>query len=214
MMPTLVAGDFIFVNKYAYGLHLPVLNTPLFSVGNPERGDVVVFHHPMHPEINLIKRLVGLPGDRIEIKGDAIWVNDTPVSVSDTGPFVDDACYRGFRAAYEHLGTHEHTILYCPSRPQSYSGCTASRPLTACPATSDSKDPSQDSSPAPQGTFVVPAGEYFFMGDNRDNSGDSRFANLLGYVPRDHIVGRAQIIGASVGVHSGSWWNRIFKPIH
>ena len=96
MMPTLLDGDFIFVSKFSYGLRLPVLNTKVVETGSPQRGDVIVFHKTSEPGVNYIKRLIGLPGDRIEVKGDAVWVNGIEMVARDEGPFTEDECYRNF----------------------------------------------------------------------------------------------------------------------
>ena len=85
MMPTLLDGDFIFVSKFSYGLRLPVINTKILDVGSPQRGDVIVFRKPSEPSVNYIKRLVGLPGDRIEVRGDAVWVNGREMVARDAG---------------------------------------------------------------------------------------------------------------------------------
>ncbi len=127
MMPTLLSGDFIIVNKYAYGLRLPVLNHKFVSVGEPERGDVVVFRYPLDPSINYIKRLVGLPGDRVVVKDDRIYVNEQPIQFDVTGGF-DDGCYINMREAAEHLGDHVHRTIFCPgpieSPPMALPSCT------------------------------------------------------------------------------------------
>ena len=114
MMPTLLDGDFIFVNKFAYGLKLPVINTRVVPIGDPQRGDVIVFRTPRDPSVNFIKRLVALPGDRVVVRGDAITINGTPVPVRGAGLYTDDACYEEFQEGVENLGSHEHRIMYCP----------------------------------------------------------------------------------------------------
>src|ERR1700689_494914 len=96
MMPTLVDGDFIIVNKYAYGLRLPVINRKVVAIGEPQRGDVVVFRYPPDPRINYIKRLVGLPGDHVQVKDDKLIVNGQPVATTDRGKY-DDGCYHNMR---------------------------------------------------------------------------------------------------------------------
>src|ERR1700761_4576759 len=113
MMPTLLDGDFIIVNKYAYGLRLPVLNEKIVSIGGPQRGDVVVFRFPLDPSVNYIKRLVGLPGDHVEVRNDRITVNGTPVPFKIVAPF-NDGCYVNFQLAEEQLGTHQHQAMLCP----------------------------------------------------------------------------------------------------
>src|SRR5580704_201957 len=105
MMPTLLDGDFIIVNKFAYGLRLPVINQKIVPIGEPQRGDVVVFRYPPDPSINYIKRLVGLPGDRVQVKDDKLIVHGKPVQTVDLGLY-DDGCYQGMRLAQEQLGEH------------------------------------------------------------------------------------------------------------
>ena len=178
MLPTLLVGDFILVNKYAYGLRLPVLNTKVLGVGSPGRGDVVVFRYPRDPSIDYIKRVVGLPGDRIGYYGKRLHVNGEPVALVERG--VSDAVRCGLDNApaahlEERLGEAGHAILVCPRLP------------------------------SVEGEYVVPAGHYFVMGDNRDNSNDSRF---WGAVPEANLVGKAFLIWLNVGE-----WGRIGNRI-
>ena len=220
MMPTLLDGDFIFVSKFSYGLRLPVLNTRLLAIGEPQRGDVIVFRKPSEPSVNYIKRLVGLPGDRVEVQGDAIWVNGEEMSARDTGLFTEDACYANFRQGVERLGSHEHRIMYCPAELLPRRECTGGRPLNECAA-----DPARASTPAEaqkwspalgfatqRKHWVVPAGYYFFMGDNRDNSADSRFD--LGFVPEANLVGKAVRIWASFDGFPVLRWRRVGMAVH
>ena len=213
MMPTLLDGDFIFVSKFSYGLRLPVLNIKLLALGEPERGDVIVFRKPSEPSVNYIKRLVGLPGDRIEVRGDAVWVNGVAMSAHDEGTYLEDECYRNFRQGSERLGTHEHRIMYCPVETRRYQhGCSSKRDFNECPvergSTGAALGPAGDRASAPVGTWLVPAGQYFFMGDNRDNSADSRFGDL-GFVPDGNLVGKAVRIWLSFGGGSGVAFGRI-----
>src|SRR5690606_34872539 len=114
MMPTLLDGDFIVVNKYAYGLRLPVLNRKFIEVAEPRRGDVVVFRYPPDPSINYIKRLVGLPGDRVEVRDDHLVNNGETVPLDDQGSY-GDGCYVGLRLSKETLGAHTHQVMSCRS---------------------------------------------------------------------------------------------------
>ncbi len=114
MMPTLQAGDFILVNKFHLGLRLPVLNRKILDIDEPHRGDVVVFRYPPDPAINYIKRVVGLPGDRIKVISDRIYVNDVPLDEKDLGRY-SDGCYEDMRLAEVHTGEHVHRTISCRS---------------------------------------------------------------------------------------------------
>ena len=167
MMPTLLVGDFILVNKHTYGLRVPILNNVFFEMDHPKRGEVMVFHYPKNPSLDYIKRVVGLPGDRVAYRGKQLFINDQPVALEYKGEYAYDApgLNRIETGLYrEKLGEHEHEILLV-------------------------KD-----APAMDGEVVVPAGQYFVMGDNRDNSNDSRY---WGFVPENNLVGKAFLI----------WWN-------
>jgi signal peptidase I len=181
MMPTLLDGDFIFVNKFTYGLRLPVLNTEIVDLGAPERGDVVVFRLPADPATNYIKRLVGLPGDHVLVRQKQVWINGEQV------PLQLDGVYEGFghtgaKIGLETLGNVTHRTLYIPERP-SYDY-----------------------------EAIVPAGHYFFMGDNRDNSRDSRFPEV-GFVPADNVVGKAVRIWLNWNLPHAPIWSRIGAAI-
>ena len=182
MMPTLLEGDFIFVNKFAYGLRLPVINTKFLQIGEPQHGDVVVFKLPEDPSINYIKRVVGLPGDIVTYDKDKhrISINGKPVAAEMIGAYEDPQ----YQLGREHLGDHDHHFLLMPNNPSR------------------------------GGTFTVPAGHYFMMGDNRDNSRDSRFDGV-DYVPEDNLVGRAVGIWMNWRWPSegGPLWRRIGKGI-
>jgi signal peptidase I len=208
MMPTLLDGDFIIVNKFAYGLRLPVADTKVVPIGEPKRGDVVVFHWPPDPAINYIKRLVGLPGDRVRIKSDQLIINDMPIPLVDLGRY-DDGCYHNMRESSEVLGTHHHQVL----------SCLTPDDLAAPPTASCSRHISQNyvcREPNPPGEFdkgdadeiLVPPGQYLMIGDNRDNSSDGRY---WGFVPEDHLVGKATRIWFNWDLtrSGGPKWSRI-----
>lgn len=166
MMPTLLIGDFILVNKYSYGLRVPVLNTRFVSIGEPVRGDVVVFKYPKQPSINYVKRLVGLPGDEITYRNRQLFINGKPAELKPVFPYVgagSNAKANGALIFREVLDGLDHQILV--------------------------GDPSGGR--GPEGTWVVPEGHYFMMGDNRDNSEDSR---VWGAVPERLLVGRASLV--------------------
>jgi signal peptidase I len=178
MMPTLLDGDFIFVNKFTYGLRLPVANIEFVAMGSPERGDVVVFRLPSDPATNYIKRLVGLPGDHVVVRDKRVYINGELQDVRLDGyqdPF--NSTPRA-QVGFEQLGAVEHRTLYIDERPSV-----------------DFND-------------VVPEGHYFFMGDNRDNSRDSRFPEV-GFVPADHVVGKAVRIWLNWNLPHAPIWNRI-----
>lgn len=207
MMPTLLDGDFILVNKYAYGLRLPVLNTKIVDIGEPQRGDVVVFRFPPDPAINYIKRLVGLPGDRVRIESDHLFVNGAAVPYSDLGSY-SDGCYENMRLAEETLGEHKHRSLYCNT-----AGELTTAPLPSCgrPLDRGYQCPAEGLTGPDHGDTVeieVPAGQYLMIGDNRDNSADSRY---FGFVPEANLVGSARRIWFNWDLQrsGGPVWNRI-----
>ncbi|MDL0430551.1 signal peptidase I [Marinobacter sp. TBZ242] len=154
MLPTLEVGDFILVNKYAYGLRLPVAGTKILEVDDPERGDVIVFRYPEDGSTNYIKRVVGLPGDHIRYQDRELFINGEKVE----SRFV--ARLPPVELRRETLGDHQYNVFLTLGR------------------TGHSGD----------GQWLVPEGEYFVMGDNRDNSNDSRY---WGTVPDEMVVGKA-----------------------
>lgn len=175
MMPTLLVGDFILVNKFAYGLRLPVLNSKFVELGEPQRGDVVVFRFPKDPSIDYIKRVVGVPGDQIYYRSKTLYVNGEPVGQTPLGTYTGVGAGRGMTGAQmsmEHLDEVDHRILFHPLAPDLAPGC---RELL-------------------YGPITVPEGSYFAMGDNRDNSNDSR---CWGLVPEGNLVGKAFAIWMS-----------------
>lgn len=188
MMPTLLDGDFIFVSKFAYGLRIPVLNTKIVETGAPQRGDVIVFRLPSNPSVNYIKRLVGLPGDRIAVYQDKLVINGDLVEIKPVGIY-EGMGHTGARIGSEHLGDGQHQVLFMPERwPFIYS----------------EDHPFQ---------VVVPPGKYFFMGDNRDNSRDSRYPEV-GLVPEQNLVGKAVRIWLNWQIPKAApIWSRIGDKI-
>jgi signal peptidase I len=185
MMPTLLDGDFIFVNKFAYGLRLPVLNSKFVDIGAPKRGDVIVFRLPSDPSVNYIKRLVGLPGDHISVRNQRVFINDQPMTVTLDGIYEgprNTGAQADAQQGVEDLGSVKHRVLFIPER--------------------DSRDFDR----------VVPADHYFFMGDNRDNSRDSRFPEV-GFVPEKNLVGKAVRIWLNWDLPDAPIWNRIGDAI-
>ncbi len=201
MMPTLLDGDFIVVSKFSYGLRLPVVNKTLLSTGSPQRGDVVVFRYPPDPNVNFIKRLVGLPGDRIEVRNDHLVVNGETIALESQGRYTD-GCYIGLQLSTEVLGAHKHQVMSCQTPIGLQSARMASingnGPFPACDRRAIARKEGgwfcQESSTAldpDSGDHVfdvVPAGHYLMIGDNRDNSLDSR---VWMYVPDENLVGKA-----------------------
>jgi len=181
MVPTLLVGDFIFVNKYTYGLRLPVTNTKIIDIGVPDRGDVIVFKLPADPGTNYIKRLVGLPGDVVTYQNRRLYINGELTALEELGEYTDES-QRGALLYNETLGDIEHEILLMPGQ----------RSL--------------------EGTFRVPEGHYFMMGDNRDNSKDSRYRGV-GIIPEDKIVGKAIRIWMNWSIPEMPKWGRIGMAI-
>ena len=171
MMPTLLTGDFILVNKFTYGLRLPISNTKIVPLGEPRRGDVVVFKPPQNPDQDWIKRIIGLPGDTIAYRDNRVFVNGTPFAYAPVGDYVgvgNGARMTGAMELREDIPGHPHEILEVGDNPLAvlqYYG---------------QKD-----------EWTVPAGSYFVMGDNRDDSEDSRF---WGFLPERNIRGKAFLI--------------------
>ncbi len=212
MMPTLLAGDFIVVSKYSYGLRWPVLNRKFVDVSEPQRGDVIVFRYPPDPRINYIKRLVGLPGDRVQVISDRLIINGAEVPFQETGVY-DDGCYTNLRTATEKLGEHEHRVLFCPS-PDGLSrslapGCNRDLPDGHWSCENTAIFGNRDRGDI---DTVVPAGHYLMIGDNRDNSEDGRF---WGFVPEANLVGKATRVWFNFDTGRSDWlnWRRIGQRI-
>ena len=186
MIPTLHIGDLILVNKYQYGIRLPVINKKVIALGMPQRGDVMVFRFPHNPSQDYIKRVVGLPGDRVEYVSRQLTINGKPVP---TKPLERYAYTEGDRFQYfaqyeEQLGATSHRVILSEGQ-----GVPAMRGFAHT-------HPQACDYSAAGVRCTVPAGHYFVMGDNRDNSEDSRF---WGFVPDENIVGRAFFIWMNFG---------------
>jgi signal peptidase I len=182
MMPGLVDGDFIFVNKFSYGLRLPLLNTKIVSIGEPQRGDVIVFRLPSDPSVHFIKRLIGLPGDHVVVRDNQISINGAPLAMKRDGTYTGGYGFAGAELALERLGAKQHEVMFAPNRS------------------------------ATDFEAVVPAGHYFFMGDNRNDSEDSRFP-IVGFVPEQNLVGHAVRIWMNWQMPHWPLWRRIGMQI-
>ena len=180
MMPTLLVGDYLFVSKYAYGYSRysfpfsPNLFSGRIWAGEPKRGDIAVFRLPSDPRVDYIKRVVGLPGDRIQMINSVLHINGEPVKRERIGTFSAD-------------GSYETKVNKAP----------VYRETLPNGVTYETLDAIANSATDNTRVFQVPEGHYFMMGDNRDNSADSRLS--VGYVPLENFVGRAEMIFFSIG---------------
>ena len=188
MKPTLLIGDLILVNKVHYGIRLPVLNKKVVPLDDPQRGDVMVFRYPLDPSTDYIKRVVGLPGDEVAFHNQKVYVNgkEAPLMPIPGPGFYDEDTQRYQPEYTERLGTTDHLITINPQSDQFH---WASESVTF-PFRENCRY-------SPEGvTCKVPPGNYFMMGDNRDNSQDSRY---WGFVPDENIVGKAFFVWMNFG---------------
>ena len=191
MMPTLLIGDFILVNKFAYGLRLPISNDKFVEIGEPERGDVVVFRPPHHPDQDWIKRVIGLPGDTVAYRNNTVYINGQALTYRENGIYQgkgQGADMTGIGMLTEEMHGRSHEILERDDLPMMLQG---------------------------EGEWLVPQGQYFVMGDNRDNSEDSRFwPDDMHFLPEENLRGKAFLIwmnwdGSAGGVDFSRMGRRI-----
>ena len=189
MIPTLLVGDFILVNKYTYGIRLPVINKKVIELNLPQRGDVVVFRYPVDPSLDYIKRVVGLPGDKVEYRNKRLAVNGKVLDIRRGEDYLDKERLFYTPRCSETLGAVEHETLIEDSAPPYIAHVLQFPHRDNCHYNAEGF------------SCVVPAGHYFMMGDNRDNSQDSR---VWGFVPDENLVGKAFFIWLNF-----SDWKRI-----
>ena len=184
MIPTLLVGDLILVNKFHYGLRLPVLNTKITEGEKPQRGDVMVFRYPPKPSLDYIKRVVGVPGDTVAYLNKRLTINGQAVPTDSVPEFFDEDAMRYFKQFEEKFGTQSHRVLNDEQRPAFVPGADKFPGSEGCDYTIEGV------------TCKVPEGHFFMMGDNRDNSMDSRY---WGFVPEKNIVGKAFFVWMNFG---------------
>ncbi|MBK5205814.1 MAG: signal peptidase I [Polaromonas sp.] len=184
MIPTLHVNDLILVNKFHYGIRLPVINTKVFDNHEPERGDVMVFRYPPKPSLDYIKRVVGLPGDEVAYLNKTLTINGRPMLKTPLPDFFDEDALRYAKQFEESLGGKKHRLLNDDDRPAFIAGAAEFSFKKNCRYSSEGV------------VCKVPEGHYFMMGDNRDNSLDSRY---WGFVPEKNIVGKAFFVWMNFG---------------
>jgi signal peptidase I len=186
MVPTLLVGDFILVNKFKYGIRIPVINKKIVDVGSPQRSDVMVFRYPEDPSKDFIKRVIGIPGDVITYKNKRLTVNGSTIETVATGSYTEiEGGTRFFDTFTEKLGDKPHKMMVDPKWPAMNLGQVREFPLKEnCTYNIEGM------------TCKIPVGHYLMMGDSRDNSDDGRF---WGFVPEANIVGKAVLIWMNFG---------------
>ena len=184
MIPTLLVGDLILVNKFTYGVRLPVIHTKIIEGNQPARGDVMVFRYPPQPSLDYIKRVVGVPGDEVAYLNKRLTVNGKPVETKAMPDFFDEDAMRYFKQYEEQLGGQPHRLLNNSDVPAFVQGASNFAYRDNCRYSVEGV------------VCKVPQGHYFMMGDNRDNSLDSRY---WGFVPEANIVGKAFFVWMNFG---------------
>ena len=184
MIPTLLIGDLILVNKFTYGIRLPVVNTKITEGNAPQRGDVMVFRYPPQPSVDYIKRVVGVPGDEVAYINKRLTINGKEVPTTAQPDFFDESTMRYFKQFEETLGAQPHRVLNNPDAPAFVQGAANFPYRDNCRYSVEGV------------VCKVPQGHYFMMGDNRDNSLDSRY---WGFVPDQNIVGKAFFVWMNFG---------------
>ena len=184
MIPTLLINDLILVNKFHYGVRLPVINTKLFDNHSPERGDVMVFRYPPKPSLDYIKRVVGVPGDEVAYLNKKLTINGKPLPKTPLPDFFDEDSLRYAKQFEEVSGSKKYRLLNDEDRPAFIPGADDFPFKQNCRYSSEGV------------VCKVPEGHYFMMGDNRDNSLDSRY---WGFVPEKNIVGKAFFVWMNFG---------------
>jgi signal peptidase I len=197
MKANLLIGDYLFVSKPSYGYSrysfpfgLPLFEGRKFEMGKPERGDVVVFRKPTDPSVDFIKRIIGLPGDKIQVIDGVVYLNGQPLPRKQVEDFTE-------------FDEETQTMVAIPQFEETLPNGKTYRVL----------EQTQFGLVDNTAEYEVPAGHYFMMGDNRDNSTDSRYIHEVGYVPEENLVGRAELIAFSFGGGKGMRWGRFFTWI-
>lgn len=204
MKPNLLINDFLFVTKYTYGYSkysFPfspnLFSGRIFEFKKPSLGEIIVFRGPYeyNKDMDYIKRVVGLPGDRIQMREGILYINDQPCPIEPVGEFTDDLWTKQVKGEEEVTisgkGQERHIPMYMETLPNGVKHLILKKERFGEGLLDNTQE------------YVVPAGHYFMMGDNRDESGDSRILTQIGYVPEQNLIGRAKILWFSTTAH---WW--------